>query len=478
MKAAFAERDITPAVGMEMPGASRRTVHQGTTHDPCKVRAAVFEDGGSGAALVSVDAVIVPRSLVCAARKKIEARCGIVSAAVMIAATHTHSGGPLGFYELGQFDHAPSWIQHLAYAGSPCVDVGYARHVEAQIVSAVTEAWERRTEVLCGAAMGRAQKAAFTRRFRMRNGRTYTFPGQGNPDILSEAGPIDPGVGVLGVWDSRGRLAGCIVNFACHPNTKPGGTSADWVYYLESVLRAGVDADAVVLFMNGACGDVTAVDTMSRYTDQVGERWTRRIGARVGAAAMEALFDAVPGPIAPVATRVAQLRFARRQPSRMQLEEARQLVRADEPLQDGSAQWFFAKETLLLDSLCSREPDATVEIQTVQIGPTVFLACPGELFCELGLALKASSRFPMTFPISLANGFCGYLPTREALSRTGGGYETRLTGHSNLAATAGEDIVKALLDLSADMNPGRFPDLPVPPPFRQEWEFGNVPAEC
>ena len=476
MRSGFAERDVTPDKGLEMPGASRRTFHDGVVHDPCKVRAAVFDDGIGRIALVSVDAVIVPNGLVEAARHEIAARCGISPASVMIAATHSHSAGPLGLYQPGQFDHAPPWVQQLAYEKSSCADSRYLEYVRGQIALAVSEANEHRIESRCGVAVGREAKAAFNRRFRMRNGLTYTFPGQGNTDIVAPAGPTDPAVGAIGAWDIEGRLRGCVINYACHPTTKPGGVSADWIFYMEQVIRAALGPDVVVVFFNGACGDIGPVDTLSRYTAQTGEGWARRIGGLVGAEAVKTLLEPARGELRPVASRSVVLRLSRRRPDSEQLGRALEILRQNACM-DNSADRFFAREVILLDALLARQPEADLEIQAVQVGPAVFLASPGELFCQLGLDMKAASRFPFTFPVSLANGFCGYVPTTEAMGPHGGGYETRLTGHTNLEVDAGAKIVEALGALSRCLSPGKPPSPPPVPSFVASWTYGNVPPE-
>src|SRR5581483_1243792 len=122
------------------------------------------------------------------------------------------------------------------------------------IVDAVRQANDLRVDAKAGVGKGIEDKVAFNRRFRMRDGRTVTHPGQGNPDIGEPAGPTDPEVGVIGAWDGRGKLLGCVVNFACHATTSPGGASANYVYYLEKAVQGYFGKDVVVVFLAGASG--------------------------------------------------------------------------------------------------------------------------------------------------------------------------------------------------------------------------------
>ena len=475
LKAGFAERDITPELGMEIPGGYGKAFHR-SFHDPCKVRAVVFDDGKTRVALVGVDALIVPRQLVQAARKAIQEKCGIPPEAILIGASHSHSSGPVGMVQPGEYDHAPALVQRLAYERSSCAHAGYLDKVRGEIITAVCQAGAARVEARASFGSGLEDQAAFNRRFRMKNGLSYTHPGKGNPEIIGPAGPIDPQVGVVGAWDKAGKLLGSVVNYACHATTSPGGISANWIYYLEKTIRGALGADVPVVFLAGACGDVTQVDNLDPHANPSGEQWARLVGGRVGAEAVKVLLSAEPGAEVPLDARSTLLRIRRRRPSPERVRRCLELVQKD-PKEVGATEWTFAKEIVLLDALLAKAPAAEAEVQAVQVGPAIFLSNPAEMFCQLGLDLKKGSRFPLTFPVELANGCVGYVPTEEALGEHGGGYETRLTSYSNLEPAAGRRLVEAGLELARQMRPGKLPEPAQAPPFREPWSYGNVPPE-
>jgi len=475
LKVGFAERDITPEIGMEVPGGYGKSFCR-SIHDPCKVRAAVFDEGKRRVALVSIDAGFIWAKPVEVARQVIQKRCGIPPEAVLVGTTHSHSSGPLGMVQPGQYDHASALVQSLAYEKSACADAGYVERVEKEIAEAVCRADKCRAEALCGVGKGVEDKVAFNRRYRMKSGVTYTHPGQGNPDTLGYAGPTDPEVGVLGAWDTNGKLVGCVVNFACHATTNPGGISANYIYYLEQAIRGCFGPEVIVVFLPGASGDVTQVDNLSPYLRRRGERDARFVGGRIGAEAVKVLLTMEPGTLVPLDARSNVLPIKRRVPEPGRVRHCYDLVRKDIK-EVGHTDWVFAKEIVLLDALLAKEPVAQVEVQAIQVGPAVFLACPAELFCQYGLNLKARCEFPLTFPVSVANDFMAYVPTEDAFGPHGGGYETRLTSVTNLEVKAGRKMVDAMLELAAKMTPGEVPARPKARPFRAPWSYGNVPPE-
>lgn len=475
VKAGFAERDITPEIGMERPGGYGKVIHR-SLYDPCKVRVALFDDGRCKVVLVGLDALAVPRSVVLKARAAIEQACGIPGNAVMIGASHSHSSGPVGMIQPGQFDRAPADVRRLAYEESSMAHAGYLEHMTRQIVDGVCAADAGRVPAQVGFGFGHEDKVAFNRRLRMKNGQSWSHPGAMNPDIVDYAGPIDPQVGVIGAWNLEGKLIGTVVNFSNHATTSPAGISANWPYHLERTIQGALATSAPVVFLQGACGDVTQVDNRSPYVRPTGEAWSQLVGGRVGAEAVKVLLSMPRGTDIPVDARSRIWTIKRRAPSPERLARARELVAKGKPTGD-TTDWIFAKELVLLDHLIEIEPAVEVEVQALQVGPAVCVSNPAEYFVEYGLQIKKESRFPFTFPVELANGCVGYVPTEEAFGPAGGGYETRLTAYSNLEISAGRQFAETGICLANEMTPGAVPEFRRIPAPGTPWRYGNVPPE-
>ena len=69
------------------------------------------------------------------------------------------------------------------------------------------------------------------------------------------------------------------------------------------------------------------------------------------------------------------------------------------------------------------------------------------------------------------------MPTEEAFGPHGGGYETRLTGYSNLEITAGRQFRDVGLELARQLKPSKLPEPPLAPPARQGWTYGSQPPQ-
>ena len=478
VRTGFAERDISPEIGMERPGGYGKGYHQ-KFHDACKARAVVFDDGSDVVAMVGLDALFIREPQVIEIRRRISEKTGIAPGAVLIGASHSHSSGPTGMVLPGEFDHADALVQDLAYEQSSAADPKYLEIMVNGIVEAVTEAFETRADLRIGFGRGEEGSAVFNRRWRMKNGLSFTHPRNGNPDMVEPAGPIDPEVGVIGAWNEAGELVGCVVNFACHATTSPAGISANYPWAIEKVIRGSFGDKVTVVFLNGASGDVTQVDNASPVVQPTGEASALLVGGRVGAEAVKVMLGMSTSLTteAEVAAKTEVLKIPRRKPSAERIAKSRELVSEKPTEAQALNDWIWAKEIVMLQALIEAEPIRDVEVQAIQVGPAVFVTNPAEYFCEFGLQQKAGSPFPFTWPVSLANGCVGYVPTSEALGPNGGGYETRLTSYSNLVPEAGDQIQDAGIALVKSMIPGEVPKAKPAPEFKGGWQYGDVPPE-
>jgi hypothetical protein len=474
MQVGFASADVTPSIGMERPGGFSKVYHQ-NIHDPCCAKAMVIEDGDLVVAFVGLDTLSVKRSIVAAARELITAKTGIPGAHVMIGASHTHTSGPIIGAFPGDFAHAfdPDFCEDLAQNNATSANPDYCRHVAAQIATAVIEAYNRREEAGLAIGRGHEDTVAFNRRFWMKDGTQKTHPGKGNPDIVKPAGPADPEVGVLSAWRPDGGFLGCLVNFTCHGTTGNPGASADWIYWLRETITGGMDGGEVV-FLNGACGDVTQVNNLSLQERESGPKWSRRVGQKVGAEALKVLCMAEPTALTPLAAKQAFVKIKAREVPEDRFEEALAYLKSQP--EEGWDKWW-AREVVLLHEAIKLEPEVTAEVQALQVGPVVFLANGAEYFCQFGLNIKARSPFPFTYVVELANQSLGYVPTAEAMGPQGGGYEPRMATSSRLVPEAGKMLEDAAVALAEQLTPGEAPIPPQAPVANTVWEAGSSKAK-
>src|SRR5262249_26247663 len=93
LQVGFAAADITPAVGMEMPGGFFKATGKGV-RDKLWAVACVVYDGTTPVTLVGTDTLAIARVTVEEARRQIQKDTKIPGDNVLIGASHTHSGGP------------------------------------------------------------------------------------------------------------------------------------------------------------------------------------------------------------------------------------------------------------------------------------------------------------------------------------------------------------------------------------------------
>lgn len=420
-QAGFARVDITPPVGSEIPGGFAKNISKGV-HDPLYAEAAVFVNPDTALALVGVDAVMIPRAVIEDARRQAEQGCGVPGANIMIAASHTHNGGPI-----------------CDCFGSES-DPEYSRLLAVRIAEAVIQARQTAVPAKLGVGVGHEDTVAFNRRFKMKDGTVKTHPGKVNPDIVEPAGPIDPDVGVIAIQDLQGEPLGCVVNYALHGTTMGGSAfSADWICYLRQTIRGGWGKDVGVVFLNGPCGDVTQVDNRNPRPAEFGEAWSRRVGMTVGAEALKVLARTEFSEAAPLAVTAEQLDL----PIRDLAESDEALVAREAPATGlgSGGQEVYLREARLLREIKAAHPTVPVEVQAMRVGSAVLAANSTEYFCALGLSIKKASPVQPAMVVELANGYDGYSPTQEAFQ--GGGYEVRTARSSFLEPGSGEKIAEA-----------------------------------
>jgi hypothetical protein len=445
MQAGVAAVDITPPAGYRMSGYFYERLNTGT-HDPLQAKALVLRQGEGLAALVFCDLIGLSRDVSGRARALAAKKTGIPVEHILIAATHSHTG-PLYTGALRNYFHD----QAVAARGEdPHEKIDYPSSLVEKLAEAIGRAKENARPVRLRAGMTRQEGLSFNRRFHMKNGIVQFNPGKLNPNIVRPAGPIDPDVGLMRFLSGDKELA-LLTVFALHLDTV-GGTeySADFPFYLDRNLRPVLGSDGVSLFGTGTCGDINHID-VSRKDPQHGQEEAARIGKTLAETVQTALPKLREARSPQLAVRQAVVNAP------LQKYDADAIAQARKNIPKiGKRELPFLKEVeaykiVSLQSL----PGETLpmEVQVFRLSDEVaVVGLPGEIFVELGLAIKKASPFPVTLVIELCNDAPGYVPTVKAFKE--GSYETV---NSRVQPGGGEKLVEAATRLLKELGDARRP---------------------
>lgn len=446
IRAGVAQVNITPRIGYP----HYRGVSTGIA-DSLYVKAFVLRQGSMSIALAVCDLLWIERNLSTAVRLKVAAQTGIPYMNIILTATHTHTGPAYhrNIYELNgptryssddeaaiAMDNYPSWL-------------------EERIVLALVQGFEQATQVYLECGSGELNDVSFNRRFVMANGKVLTNPGRGNTAALYPAGPNDPDVGVLFIrkTDDNSLLA-CISSFANHSDTY-GGTAfgADYPGFLATALTSQLGNSIVSIYLQGASGDLNHVDVKNPEKKLTSAVIGKKLAATVLAQVPQVkrvkhpLLDArsvfVYAPLQAYSDE--ELRWSKQQDAR-HVDGDSPLFKRRRPMKIRSLERIRGEEAV--PPAIATEPwTLPLEVQVFRIGEELaIVGLPGEVFAELGLAIKAASPFRNTMIVELTNAHIAYVPTRQAFSQ--GGYETL---NSRLAPGGGELLVKAAVGLLAEL---------------------------
>jgi hypothetical protein len=447
LRAGAASVAITPPPGTPLAGYYSPRAADGV-HDDLHAKALVVEVDGRRAALVALDLISTNRDLVVEARKRIEAATDVPGDAAMISATHTHTG-PL-LYSATQRD--------VALGGSSDLARAYMESLPGKIAEAVRQAEAKLAPARLKVAHGEESSIAFNRRFHMTDGSVGWNPGKLNPKILKAAGPIDPDVPFAvfeaAEGDDAGKVLAVYVNYAVHLDNVGGARiSADMPATLARSIALFAGDDAVTLWTAGCCGDVNHID-VAWPAPQHGHENAARMGVILAGAVLRAwpTLRAVEVDSLGVASTIAELPLPEITPEAV--TEAESVARRHG---EGSTPAPSFLETVnaykVLDVSDREGKPQQVEVQVITLGDQLaWVSLPGEIFVELGLAIKQDSPFPNTIVAELANGAIGYIPTRRAYTQ--GNYEVV---SARCAAGSGEILVdtavRMLKSLYAEAHP-------------------------
>jgi len=433
LKAGFARLDITPPLGITMEGYYHERRASGML-DPLLASAVAFNDTQQTVVLVSLDVIGINQSYMEECRNNAAQLCGLPSAAVFVACTHTHQGPVINdsMFEVDSF---------------------YCDLLKRRIADVVRIAIADLQPANLSIGRNAVQQIAFVRRFLMKDGSIRTNPGRRNPQVVRPIGEPDESVQLLKITrDNADEIL--LVNFQVHPDVISGNLfSADYPGFVRRTLEKTLDQVKCIYF-NGAQGDLNHINVNAPEWDaNGGYDHSRHMGRSIAAAVLQIYDKAEPIKDDKIRCREDYLHVPTNK-NLGKISEAEQIIALHEAGKDDELpEYGMGITTLVAEAYriknLANGPDAiSLRLVAVRCGDFAITGAPGEPFNAIGRLVKAASPYAMTFYCCCANGYEGYFPTLEAYNE--GGYEARSArfkaGVAETLIEAGGEMLKSLSD--------------------------------
>ncbi len=427
MRAAFYETNITPPLGDFIWGYYSE--HYGCdVGEDLYARAVVLEDGGEVAAIVCIDSCTIPEDMHDIVTERIFKYTGIEKDRVCISSNHTHKGASIS--DAPEID---------CYADKEYKDVCYRLTADAVIL-----AYKRLKEVSVSFDTVKVPGHTHNRLSIGLDGKYYTWISDFEKEI-EKLGPEDDTYTVMTFKDENQKPIGCISSFPLHQDNTcvTGHYSGDFTSALSDNLKDKYGRDFVSVMLLGTCGDINCVDH-DRTKNKDYTNYHKVVGKDLAEAAIKIIDNAdgsVKGGIKVIKELVT---FKKRVPDKETAQkEYDKLINSDLPTKHFRARnykWYIEN---------NKTDTVDLYMQCIKIGDVCIHILPGEIFLEIGLAIKEGSPFEKCFVVENSNSYLGYVPSKRMFDKEKDMlYETDLCFHCCLTPDAEDILIKKSIELA------------------------------
>jgi len=402
----FGRADITPPNGLFISGYYSERRGKGCLDD-LKASVLAFSDGEKTAVVFTLDVIGIDEEFGDRLRSLIAERTGLPYEAVYYACTHTHTAPAISS------DLFPIDPEYNSIMFRKCADAAAEAIADMSAADVFT-------------ARGTVEDISFIRRFKMKNGRTQTNPGHGNPEIDHPISTPDESLQLVRIV-REGKDDLVIVNFQVHPDVVSGSYySSDWPGFVRRTFEGAVPGTKC-LFFNGAQGDTNHFNPLSGIPRRSGYEHARHMGMCIAGEAMKLYTYAEKSEGDTVGFAQVNLVVPSNRGTADDLVLAEKYIALHEAGRESEIpytgmEYVTAVARAYRVKRLEFGPDSfTLYLNAVRFGDVVFAGIPGEPFTDIGRGIKAGSPFGMTIVCCCANGYEGYYPMQSAYDE--GGYE-------------------------------------------------------